>query len=41
VLEWPSTVFCHSLSFFCLRFSISWVTSSLVLSILIHLSLYL
>jgi hypothetical protein len=33
LLEWPSIVFCISVSFFFMRFSISWVTSSLILSI--------
>jgi hypothetical protein len=32
-LEWPSILFCISVSFFFLRFSISWGTSSLLLSI--------
>jgi hypothetical protein len=32
-LEWPSILFFISVSFFFLRFSISWVTSSLILSI--------
>jgi hypothetical protein len=43
LLEWPSIVFYVSVSFFFLRFSISWVTSSLILFIfsLIHLCLYL
>jgi hypothetical protein len=35
LLEWPSIVFCISVSFFFLRFSISWVTSSLVFSIFV------
>jgi hypothetical protein len=39
LLEWPSIVFCISVSFFFLRFSISWVTSSLILSIFILNSL--
>jgi hypothetical protein len=33
LLEWPSILFCISVSFFYLRFSISWVTSPLILSI--------
>jgi hypothetical protein len=33
LLEWPSLVFCIYASFFFLRFSISWVTSSSILSI--------
>jgi hypothetical protein len=41
LLEWPSTVFCVSVWFFFLRFSISWVTSLYFLfSFLIHLSIY-
>jgi hypothetical protein len=35
LLEWPSTVFCVSVWFFLLRFSILWVTSSLIFSIFI------
>jgi hypothetical protein len=33
VLEWPSILFCISVSFFFLWFSISWATFSLILSI--------
>jgi hypothetical protein len=33
LLEWPSIVFYIFISFFFLRFSISWVTSSLILTI--------
>jgi hypothetical protein len=43
LLEWPSTVFCVSVSFFFLRFSIFWVTSFLILSLFIFnsfISLY-
>jgi hypothetical protein len=32
-VEWPSILFCISVSFFFLRFCISCVTSSLILSI--------
>jgi hypothetical protein len=32
LLEWPSTVFYVSVWFFFLRFSISWITSSLIFS---------
>jgi hypothetical protein len=42
LLEWHSIVFCI-VSFFFLRFSISWVTSSLILSIFVlifYLSIY-
>jgi hypothetical protein len=35
LLDWPYIVFCVSVSFFFLRFSISWVTSSLILTIFI------
>jgi hypothetical protein len=37
-LEWPSIVFCISVSLFFLRFCISWVTSSLILSIFVFTS---
>jgi hypothetical protein len=33
MLQWLSILFCISVSCFFLRFSISWVTSSLILSI--------
>jgi hypothetical protein len=35
LLEWPSILFCISVFFFFLRFSMSWVTSSLILPILV------
>jgi hypothetical protein len=42
LLKWSSTVFCVSVSFFFLRFSISWITASLnfLFSSLINLSLF-